>query len=57
MRSEALKEAQRRHAQKLKRVEIQFSPDEEHLYNKLQERAKKEQKSVNAVVKDLIREL
>lgn len=56
-RSEALKATQRRHAEKLKRVEIQFSPSEATLYDKLQERAQREQKSVNAVVKDLIREL
>ncbi len=57
MRTEALKETQKRHAAKLKRVEIQFSPSEAPLYDKLQERAKKEQKSVNAVIKGLIREL
>ena len=57
MRSEALKETQKRYFSKLKRVEIQFSPSEEPLYNKLQERAEKEKKSVNAVVKDMIREL
>lgn len=57
MRSEALKETQKRYFSKLKRVEIQFSPSEEPLYNKLHKRAEQENKSVNAVIKDMIREL
>lgn len=57
MRSEALKETQKRYLSKLLRVGIYFSPEEKPLYDKLQERAVREQKSVNAVVKDLIREL
>lgn len=57
MRSEALKETQKRYFSKLKRVEIHFSPSEEPLYNKLHERAEREKKSVNAVIKDMIREL
>lgn len=39
------------------RVEIQFSPSELPLYDKLKEHAQAEKKSVNAVVKDMIREL
>ena len=57
MRTEAVKKAQKRHAAQLRRVEIQFSPSELPLYDKLQERAQAEKKSVNAVVKDMIREL
>ncbi len=57
MRSEAVKKAQRKHAAQLRRVEIQFSPSEMPLYDKLQERAQAEKKSINAVVKDMIREL
>lgn len=56
-RSEALKATQARYQDKLKRVVIHFPPSEAPLYDKLQERAQTEQKSVNAVVKDLIREL
>lgn len=56
MRSEALKETQRRYARTLRRVEVQFTPAESPLYDKLQSRAQEERKSVNAVIKDLIRE-
>ncbi len=57
MRTEAVKKAQKRHAAQLKRVEIQFSPSELPLYDKLQRRAEEEKKSINAVVKDMIRKL
>lgn len=57
MRSEALKETQKRYFSKLKRVTIHFSPSEEPLYNKLHERAERSNKSVSALVKDMIREL
>ncbi len=54
-RSEALKASQKRHAEKIRRVELSFSASEMPLYDKLKEKAASEDKSVNAVVKELIK--
>ena len=57
MRSETLKETQRRYHAKLKIVTVHFPPAEYAIYDKLQGIAERSQKSVSAVVKEMIREL
>lgn len=57
MRSEALKEAQKRHAESLKRLVITFTPSDVHLLDKLKRRCISEEKSMNSLIKELIEKM
>ena len=54
-RTQSLKEAQKRHASKLRRVEITFTPEEMKLYEKLKERCDRESVSMNNLVKSILK--
>lgn len=57
MRTDALKEAQKRHAEKLVRIQISFTEDDVYLLDKLKRRCIREEKSMNSLVKQLIDEM
>lgn len=57
MRTEALKEAQKRYRSGIKRVDVFFSETETELYKKLLEYAEKENVSVNYAVKTALSEM
>lgn len=54
-RTQSLKEAQKRHASKLKRVEITFTPEDMELYEKLKERCEHEDVSMNNIIKSILK--
>lgn len=51
MRSEALKRAQARYQEKVKRVEVKFTANDISLYNDLKEKAEQEGISIQAFIK------
>lgn len=57
MRSEALKDAQKRHAEKLIRFQISFTEKDAYLFTKLKRRCIEEGKSMNSLIKQLIDEM
>jgi DNA replication initiation complex subunit (GINS family) len=54
-RTQSLKEAQKRHASKLRRVEITFTPEEMELYEELKERCEREDVSMNNLIKNILK--
>ena len=57
MRTEALKEAQKRHRSGIKRVDVSFSSAETELYKKLLKYAEEKNVSVNNVVKTALNQM
>lgn len=57
MRTEALKEAQKRHREGLIQVNLSFSPSERELYNKVREKAEEEGLSLNALIKSALAQM
>ena len=56
-RTEALKNAQKRHRSGIKRVDVSFAETETELYQKLLKYAEKENVSVNNAVKTALSEM
>lgn len=54
-RTQSLKEAQKRHVSKLKRVEITFTLEEMELYEKLKERCVIKDTSMNNLIKEILK--
>ncbi len=57
MRTEALKEAQKRHREEIIQFNLSFSPSERELYNKAKDKAEEEGISLNALIKTALAQM
>ena len=57
MRTEALKEAQKRHREGIIQFNLSFSPSERELYTKARDKAEEEGISLNALIKSALEKM